>query len=654
MRIFLKNLFTLKNIKGDIFGGLTAGIVALPLAMAFGEQSGLGAAAGLYGAIAIGFFASLICSTQTQISGPTAPMTAVSMIVIAKIIQANDGSVSAALPSILMVFFLAGILQIILGIIGIGKYIKFIPYPVISGFMTGIGIIIIMGQIFPLLGYNAANDIEIIQENRHIAEANLIAKILESGSNSDEAITLKDLSGVESKVQIAKRITEDQIIEESINISKSQVKSPIGILKNIHRGFLNFNYIEFIFVIFTLIVIYGFQRLIKKIPSKNVFINRMKTITSSIPTTLIALILVSLVAILFGINLYTIDKIPQGFPPLHFDLFTQFHFRDISPFVMAIVSLALLGSIDSLLTSVIVDNMTKTRHNSSQELISQGVGNSMSALLGGIPGASATIRTLVNINSGGKTRISGIVAALLLLSILLALAPIASLIPSAVLSGVLITVGIGIMDYKGLKAIGKMPIGDVVVMFVVMLLTIFFDLVIAVGVGLMISALIFMKQMGEISVKQSGLGESGKYSELPWDDEKHFPEELRNNIFIKHLEGPIFFGSTNDLQLLSAQIPKRIDYVVVRMDRVPYIDQSGLYALEDIFIEIEKKDIEILIVGIQKQPEYLMRKIELLPKLVDEAHSFKSFKDCLEWIKENVLEKRENHNFDVKTIKLKR
>ena len=635
MQIFLKNLFTLKNIKGDIFGGLTAGIVALPLAMAFGEQSGLGAAAGLYGAIAIGFFASLLCSTQTQISGPTAPMTAVSMIIIAKIIQANDGDVTAALPSILMVFFLAGILQIILGFIGIGKYIKFIPYPVISGFMTGIGIIIIMGQIFPLLGYNAANDLEIIQKNRPIAEANLIAKIFESGTTSGEAITLKDLSGVESKVQIAKTITEEQIIEESINISKSQVKSPIGIIKNLHRGFINFNYMEFIFVISTIIVIYGFQRIIKIIPSQNAFIKRMKTITSSIPTTLIALILVSGIAILFSMNLYTIDKIPQGFPVFHLDLFTQFHFSDISPFVMAIVSLALLGSIDSLLTSVIVDNMTKTRHNSSQELISQGVGNSMSALFGGIPGASATIRTLVNMNSGGKTKISGIVASLLLLSILLALAPIASLIPSAVLAGVLVTVGIGIMDYKGLKAIGKMPIGDVIVMFVVMLLTIFFDLVIAVGVGLVISALIFMKQMGELSVKYSGLA-SASFSELPWGDEKHFPESLKKDVFIKHLEGPIFFGSNSDLHLLSNQIPKTAKYVIVRMDRVPYIDQSGLYALEDVFIEIEKKGIEILIVGVRKQPEYLMRKIEILPKLVDNSQSFKLFKDCLEWVLQNV------------------
>lgn len=643
MKQFLNNYFTFKNLRGDIFGGLTAGIVALPLAMAFGEQSGLGAAAGLYGAIAIGFFASLLCSTQPQISGPTAPMTAVSMIIIARIIQANDGDLNAALPSILMVFFLAGILQIILGFVGIGKYIKFIPYPVISGFMSGIGIIIIMGQIFPLLGYNAGNDLELIEKNRHLAEANIIGKIFEEGNNG-EAITLKDLSEVETKVQIAKSITEQEVIEEAKNLSKSQTKSPIGIITNLHRGIKNFNVMEFIFVISTIVVIYGFQRLIKIIPSKSPYLNRMKKITSSIPSTLIALVLVSGIAITLSIDLYTIDKIPVGFPAFHYEIFTQFHFSDISPFVMAIVSLALLGCIDSLLTSVIVDNMTKTRHNSSQELVSQGLGNSMSALFGGIPGASATIRTLVNMNSGGKTRISGIIASLLLLSILIAFAPIASMIPSAVLAGVLVTVGIGIMDYKGLKAIGKMPLGDVVVMFVVMLLTVFFDLVIAVGVGLVIAALIFMKQMGEISAKRSGLVGIGEFSELPWGDEKHFPIEFRKNVFIKHLEGPIFFGSTNDLQLLSAQIPKSSKYVIVRMDRVPYIDQSGLYALEDILIDLKNKEIEILFVGVQKQPEYLLRKIEIIPNLVEEEYSFKTFKECLAWVSENVPNDSINSN----------
>ncbi len=155
---------TFKHFKGDFFGGVTAGIVALPLALAFGEQSGLGASAGLFGAIAIGFFASLLSSTQQQISGPTAPMTAVSVVVISQVIQSFDGDVQQALPSIFFVFFMAGVLQIILGIIGVGKYIKYIPYPVVSGFMNGIGVIIIITQIFPLLGYVAADDPDLVKK----------------------------------------------------------------------------------------------------------------------------------------------------------------------------------------------------------------------------------------------------------------------------------------------------------------------------------------------------------------------------------------------------------------------------------------------------------------------------------------------------------
>ena len=190
MQKILKGLITFRHIKGDLFGGLTSGVVALPLAMAFGEQSGMGAAAGLFGAIVIGFFASLFCSTQQQISGPTAPMTAVSMIVISSIIEEFNGQIQQALPSILMVFFLAGIMQVILGLIGIGKYIKYVPYPVISGFMTGIGIIIITAQALPLLGYDAANDEVLIEKNIPKAEAKLISKIFQE-NDKKRIVSLK-------------------------------------------------------------------------------------------------------------------------------------------------------------------------------------------------------------------------------------------------------------------------------------------------------------------------------------------------------------------------------------------------------------------------------------------------------------------------------
>lgn len=359
---------------------------------------------------------------------------------------------------------------------------------------------------------------------------------------------------------------------------------------------------------------------------------------SSIPSTLIALILVSAVAIYFNLPLHTIKEIPQGFPVLHFEIFTAFNFEMISPLLIAIFSLAMLGSIDSLLTSVIVDNMEKTQHNSSQELVSQGIGNGMAAIFGGIPGSSATIRTLLNMNSGGKTRISGIISSVLLLVIVMFLAPVASKIPYAVLAGVLITVGFGILDYRGLKAIGKMPIGDVMVMFVVMFLTIFWDLVIAVGVGLIISALIFMKKMGDVNTnRMKSSSNTGGFlnSELPWSDEKNIPHEIHGKIFVKHLEGPLFFGYTNELQQMFTQIPDTAKTIIIRMDKVPYIDQSGLYTMEDIFIDFEKNGKNILLVGLQKQPEYLMRKIDIIPNLISEEHRFANFKECVEWLQKN-------------------
>ena len=630
-----KDYITFKNLKGDFFGGITAGIVALPLAMAFGEQSGLGAAAGLFGAIAIGFFASIFCSTQQQISGPTAPMTAVSMVVISQIVQSFNGDVKTAMPSILMVFFLAGIVQVLLGIIGVGKYIKYIPYPVISGFMNGIAIIIIMGQVFPLLGYVASKDNELVEKNKALAETKIMTKIFQD-IKTDKTISFEDISNIENQIVTAKKVSKKEIEEEAKAISDAQVKSTAGIIKNLDRGIKNINWLEFAFVISTVIVIYGFKELIKLLPSRIKFFDGLKKIASSIPTTLIALILMSAIAIYFNFDLYTISQIPLGFPGLHFEIFSGFSFDTIRPLLMAVVSLALLGSIDSLLTSVIVDTKEKSQHNSSQELFSQGIGNSMAALFGGIPGSSATVRTLVNMNSGGKTRLSGIFASMLLLSILLFFAPIASMIPSSVLAGVLITVGIGIFDYRGLKAINKTPIWDVIVMVIVTLLTVFVDLVIAVGVGLVISALIFMKKMGDVNTKKAEITRLDELDELPWDDEEGIPESIAKRVFVKHLGGPLFFGNTTDLQILYQQIPDSAEYVILRMDRVTYMDQSGLYTLEDIVIDLERRGQEVLMVGLQKQPEYLIRKIEIIPNIVQDDINFKTFEECLQWLRDHV------------------
>ncbi len=611
----MKNIFS--NIRGDIFGGITAGIVALPLALAFGVQSGLGPDAGLYGAIFIGFFASLFGGTNTQISGPTAPMTAVSMVIIAGIIASNNGDVEQALPYILLVFLLAGLFQIIIGVIGLGKYIKYIPYPVVSGFMTAIGVIILVTQILPALGYYVQDDEAYVNEYIIPAEEQLVKKILDE-EVEEGTFVLEDL---EQTVTDAMRINVEDIEKEAKTLAKSEASGVVGSLKTLPRALQNINWLEFALAMLTVFIIFGFKR-----------------ITTTIPSTLVALLVVSLGAYFLNLDYRPIEEIPTGFPLPNFEMFTNFSFSQISPYIFTALTLALLGAIDSLLTSVVADNMTKTRHNPNQELIGQGIGNSVASIFGGIPGAGATIRTVVNINSGGKTRISGMVAAILLLVVLLALGPIASKIPAAVLAGILITVGIGVMDYKGLKAIPNMPKTEVVVMIVVLVLSTVWNLVYAVGVGLVLASLIFMKKMGDYTASQSKVVPLSHADELdePWADESNFPQKLKEEVFIKRLEGPLFFGSTSDFQVLAGQIPDTATHVVLRMGKVPYIDQSGLYALEDVLLGLSRRKIKVLITGLKTQPEYLARKIDIIPDLVPEEHLFNTVRECFAYLRENV------------------
>ena len=298
------------------------------------------------------------------------------------------------------------------------------------------------------------------------------------------------------------------------------------------------------------------------------------------------------------------------------------------------MTLALLGAIDSLLTSVVADNMTKTKHKPNKELVGQGIGNSIAALFGGIPGAGATIRTVVNIKSGGKTRLSGMMAGVLLLIILLSLGPVASQIPAAVLAGILITVGIGVMDYKGLKAIPNMPRTEVIIMIVVLVLSSVWNLVYAVGIGLVIASLMFMKKMGDLTGERSDV--KSLLEEKAWDDEHNFPDTLKGEVFIKHIKGPLFFGSTSDFQQLAKQIPETASTVIIRMDRMQYLDQSGLYALEDVLIDLTSREIKVLLVDVLNQPKYMMERIDIIPDLVPNEQIFATFNDCTKWIMENL------------------
>jgi len=610
-----KNIFS--NFRGNLFGGITAGIVALPLALAFGVQSGLGPDAGLYGAIFIGFFASLFGGTNTQISGPTAPMTAVSMLVIAGIIAANEGDVEKALPYILLVFLLAGLMQVVLGLVGVGKYIRYIPYPVVSGFMTAIGVIILVTQILPVLGYYTKDDTAYINEFKPHAEEVLLNKILQEEAG-EGILVLEDFK---ETVNRASNIGDTEILKEATTLAKSETSGVLGAIKALPRAILNINWLEFLLAFLTIAIIYGFKK-----------------ITTKIPSTLVALLVVSCGAYFLKLNYRPIEQIPGGFPIPNLEMFSSFSLGQITPYVFTALTLAFLGAIDSLLTSVVADNMTKTKHKPNQELVGQGIGNSVAAIFGGLPGAGATIRTVVNINSGGTTRLSGMVAAVLLLVILLALGPVASQIPAAVLAGILVTVGIGVMDYKGLKAVPKMQKSEVAVMLVVLLLSVFWNLVYAVGIGLVLASLIFMKKIGDVTASTSKVVPLGNADELdfPWQDEMNFPEKLKDEVFIKRLEGPLFFGYTSDFQKLSSEIPDTATHVIIRMGKTPYIDQSGLYAMEDVLLGLIKKGVKPIFVDLLQQPRILMEKIDIIPDLVPQERIFDNFKGAMVYVKNNV------------------
>lgn len=550
----MKRIYDTKYLKGDITGGLVAGIVALPLALAFGVQSGLGATAGLYGAIAVGIFAALFGGTATQASGPTGPMTVVSAALVSGAI-ALTGSLEAGMGIILLSFFLGGVLQMVFGFLNIASYVRYFPYPVVSGFMSGVGLIIIILQLFPFAG--------------------LVSP-----------------------------------------------KSTIAVMQDLPRLFNEFNLHAVILGAITVVVYYVFPK-----------------ITKAIPSALVALLVATLVSYFGNMNAPVIGEIPSGLPSLQISQILNVDLASISFILEYAVVLAVLGSIDSLLTSVIADNMTKTKHNSNRELIGQGIGNMLAAVIGGIPGAGATKGTVVNINAGGRTRLSGILHGLFLLLVLLGLGSLAAHIPLSVLAGLLIPIGFKIIDFKGLKHLLTVPRADLIVLLIVLAITTFGSLIQAVGIGVTLAALLFMKKSADLAEKGLDVDTVSEFDGLkPWQDEIEFYEKYKDKVIIKHLYGPLFFGFTSSFKDGITALEKSVSALIIRMDRVPYIDQSGLYALEDAIFDLEERGIRVFVVGLQDQPLEMMKGIGIIPELIPEEDIFENVEACFKKVKMDLKE----------------
>lgn len=583
----IMKLIETNNLKGDLFGGITAGIVALPLALAFGIQAfggvhdpsaaSMGALAGIVGATMLGFFAALFGGTHSQISGPTGPMTVVAATLVSGVWATSGGSLSDVLLSMALAGLFCGLFQIVFGLIKLGKYIRYIPYPVLSGFMSGIGVIIILQQLYPLVGLKGTG-------------------------------TMLDLLlGIPAAVQQG--------------ISLTALLLGIG----------------------TIAIVWLFPK-----------------ITTKIPATLVALVAMTVVSLFCHLDdSLVIGQIPSGLPlPIFAQAGIAWGTIDwmgvLKASLIPGLTLAGLGSIDTLLTSVVADNITRTKHNSNRELIGQGIGNAVAGLFCGLPGAGATMRTVVNVKSGGRTQISGMVHALLLLAVLLGLGGLVRYVPLSVLAGILITVGWGIIDFKGFRDLLKIPRADAVVLVVVFLVTVFVDLLTAVGIGMVIACVLFMKRASDLV--EGGYSSSAMTSDdlrrglpapglphfdktVPWSDEGGITEEMRRHIYIQRLNGPIFFGTINKFKEVMEDVPQEAKIVIIRMKLVSFMDQSGLYAMETTIKDLQARGITVLMTIIQPQPLYMLHTLGVIPSLIPEEHTFKTFEECTDFLREEVRTK---------------
>tara|TARA_R110002020_G_scaffold83397_2_gene207209 strand:- start:114109 stop:115761 length:1653 start_codon:yes stop_codon:yes gene_type:complete len=495
--------FDLSNLKGDLFGGLTAGIVALPLALAFGEASGAGPIAGLWGAIFVGFFAALFGGTGSQVSGPTGPM----VVVFAGLYAALGGNPALVFGAVI----LAGVMQILLGVMRFGQYVKLVPYPVISGFMSGIGVIIIALQLARLFGHEP-----------------------------DGGGTIPAFTAVPGAV-------------------------------------MDPNFIAVGIAILTLGIVFSWP----------------KKFAAYVPGPLAALVIGTLVSIAIpGAPL--LGDIPTGFPSF---VLPAVNVDSALIVIEAAFILAVLGSIDSLLTSLVADNMTRTRHQSNKELVGQGIGNALGGFFGAIPGAGATMRTVINIRSGGRTRISGMTHALVLLAIVISLGPLAAKIPHAVLAGILVKVGVDTIDFSYLKRAHKGPRWDLGLMVLVLGLTVFVDLITAVAVGVVLAALAFIKNLADDQIKAVQEDEP----RLSTEEETQILSRSGGRVMMFDFGGPLSFGAAADLgHHVRSKASDKVEIIILDFSRVPFIDVSAVRAVETIVEDAADSGKQVYVTGMNE------------------------------------------------------
>ncbi|MCK5334512.1 MAG: SulP family inorganic anion transporter [Gammaproteobacteria bacterium] len=528
------------NLKGDFTGGLSAAIVALPLAIAFGVLSGAGPMAGIYAAIFVGFFAALFGSTASQISGPTGPMT---VLMTAIFMQYTSADPVHGMAIGFTVIMLGGLFLILFGIFRIGQYINMIPHPVISGLMSGLGLTIILLQLGPLLGH------------------------ADTGTPWESFLQLPDV--------ISHPATETALI---------------GIL--------------------ALVLIY-FQP---------------KSISKFIPSPLTTLLVgTTIYLLLFPDSMVkTVGEISTTLPLPQWPVFTAELTIDI---IKSALALAVLATIDTLMTSLVADNISRDHHDSDKELVGQGIANIVSGLFGGIAGAGASMRTVINARHGGQTALSGIFHSLIIFALLLLFAQYIHLIPHAVLAAILIKVASDLIDWDYIKRLHKAPKPAIVIMFTVLLLTLFIDMLIAIGTGITIASLLFMKRMSDLQQEKTSTITHPQEEHPLSEAENQYMQQAQGGILLFHVSGPMSFSAAKSMVKRVASVDN-YEALVLDLSDVPIIDFTSSIAIEDIILDAQDAGHHIFISGAKDSVLEVLTQQGIMNLLLD-GHQYEKRSDAL-------------------------
>ncbi|HYF51223.1 MAG TPA: SulP family inorganic anion transporter [Planctomycetota bacterium] len=551
--------------------GIIVGIVALPLSIALAIAVGARPESGLYTAIVAGGLIAALGGSRTQVSGPTA-----AFIVILAPILTEHGELGLMVAGLM-----AGIMLILMGLSGLGSLIKYVPYPVTTGFTTGIAVTIATIQIKDVFGLKVTHE--------HITYAHKTITIEGHTGDFVEKV-VRDVPGL-----------PDHFHEK---------------VQALYHGFLNTSSDTILHTAaiagLTLAVLILYPHLLPSVARK-------------IPAPLIA-VLLSVAATLataqcLGWDVETIGKrfgeIPRGLPSFNSALFSEFswNFDTLNALLMPAIAIAMLGAIESLLSAVVADGMAGTKHDSNTELIGQGIGNVCSPLFGGIAATGAIARTATNIRNGARSPVASITHALTLLLIMVAFAPYAKYIPMAALGAILLVVSYNMAELKHFRHLLRAPTSDMIVLLTCFLLTVFTDMVIAVVVGMILAALLFMKRMSEITSVDPL---SSPTSDVEMQSHAISPADIPRGVTIYSVDGPFFFGASEKAITAMETVGSSTRVVIMRLNRVPAMDATGLYALEKVFEHLQRRKVHLVISGVRAQPRQAMEKSGLLAMIKPE------------------------------------